>query len=277
MQVYPAGVTNIIQSIQRDDLFIEELQEYLTTTAKCLGQKNYNRLRKYLPHLTSAWYYSLTSLSNLLTLGEEYAGIIRFGSDNSIPSKYLHLLWLVLYVGGEPLFERITKKLEEHISNSTEIRNEAKSEITRILRFFRTNKDLFVRFHYSLFYIQGKYHSISNRISGIKYVLLRQWMQDNAATSSIKFLGYISLIYVMYSLIKNYIYQESTKENIVYSSELSKVCVLCVERRTNTCATLCGHLFCWHCIHDSLKYQQSCPVCREPVNPSRIVFLQNYT
>lgn len=102
-------------------------------------------------------------------------------------------------------------------------------------------------------------------------------MQDDVASSSIRFLGIVSLLYVLYNLVKNYIYQDSIiKENVSYASDSSKVCILCVESRKNTCTTFCGHLFCWQCIYDSLKHQQSCPICREPINPSRIAFLQNY-
>jgi peroxin-10 len=28
----------------------------------------------------------------------------------------------------------------------------------------------------------------------------------------------------------------------------SRICTLCLEERTDSCATECGHLFCWNCI-----------------------------
>lgn len=91
MKFNSADVTNIIQASQRDEAFVEELQEYLTSLVKCFGQNNYNQIRKLLPCLTTAWYYLMTSLSNLQTLGEEYAGLIRLGSNNKIPAKYVRM------------------------------------------------------------------------------------------------------------------------------------------------------------------------------------------
>lgn len=32
------------------------------------------------------------------------------------------------------------------------------------------------------------------------------------------------------------------------SSRASRSCTLCLEERTDSCATECGHLFCWNCI-----------------------------
>ena len=28
----------------------------------------------------------------------------------------------------------------------------------------------------------------------------------------------------------------------------SRICTLCLEERTDTCTTECGHMFCWNCI-----------------------------
>lgn len=79
-------------------------------------------------------------------------------------------MWLILYVGGEQLVEKILDKFEKQVSKSTNLRTEAKMEIIKNLKFLRMNKDLFLRLHYSFFYINGKYRNISNRLTGIKYV-----------------------------------------------------------------------------------------------------------
>lgn len=51
-------------------------------------------------------------------------------------------------------------------------------------------------------------------------------------------------------------------------------CNLCLERKPTT-TTVCGHLFCWFCIVEWLQGQHHCPLCREPMSPSRIVRLMN--
>ncbi|CDW86965.1 peroxisome biogenesis factor 10 [Stylonychia lemnae] len=52
-------------------------------------------------------------------------------------------------------------------------------------------------------------------------------------------------------------------------------CSLCYGTRINTTATICGHLFCWDCIHTSLKIKQECPQCREQCPPQKLVLVYN--
>lgn len=60
------------------------------------------------------------------------------------------------------------------------------------------------------------------------------------------------------------------------SSTVTTKCSLCWDERKNTACTPCGHLFCWHCILQWLQTKYECPLCRESVQPSRIVPLLNY-
>eukprot|EP00347_Sterkiella_histriomuscorum_P019496 403341406 len=53
-------------------------------------------------------------------------------------------------------------------------------------------------------------------------------------------------------------------------------CPLCYGARINTTATVCGHLFCWDCIHTSIKIKQECPQCREPCVPQKLVLVYNF-
>lgn len=53
-------------------------------------------------------------------------------------------------------------------------------------------------------------------------------------------------------------------------------CVLCLDYLKNVSLTQCGHLFCWECIMEWLGQREECPICREPLKQSRIIFLQNY-
>lgn len=103
-------------------------------------------------------------------------------------------------------------------------------------------------------------------------------MQDATYTQSFKLLGKVSLIYLIYSLIKDF-FNTDTEEVAVYKEATtvsSKLCVLCGDTRRNTSATSCGHLFCWDCIHNCLLYQSNCPICRDFIKPNKIVLLQNY-
>ena len=43
------------------------------------------------------------------------------------------------------------------------------------------------------------------------------------------------------------------------------ICPICLEEinEKNNCTTLCNHKFCLSCMLESLKYKNSCPICRE--------------
>ena len=52
-------------------------------------------------------------------------------------------------------------------------------------------------------------------------------------------------------------------------------CMLCYGTLTFTTATPCGHLFCWSCIHTSVKIKPECPSCREFSPPQTLVLINN--
>lgn len=67
-------------------------------------------------------------------------------------------------------------------------------------------------------------------------------------------------------------HQSSTQTNL----QIYTKCILCLEPRKNECVTQCGHVFCWKCIGDWCQIRKECPICREVIVPSRIIYLQNY-
>ncbi|CAH0552080.1 unnamed protein product [Brassicogethes aeneus] len=272
-----AEVSDILRGSQRDELFVNNIQDDLQLFYKVLSPRNYP-LRQTAPTVANAWYYLITSLGNVQTLGEEYTGTIRIDKENRIPGKFLHSIWLVLYLGGEPMLDRLIKKLKNQINNSQKITENSKSFFVNILNFVSNNKLKFNRIHKALFYINGKYYNVSNRITGIRYVLVREWLKDDTFTGSFRSLGYLSLFYTLFSMVHSLMTSHSGNSEMQTSTSLvsTKYCPLCTENLKSASATPCGHIFCWNCIYDCLSYQKNCPICREEIGHSRIYFLQNY-
>lgn len=55
----------------------------------------------------------------------------------------------------------------------------------------------------------------------------------------------------------------------------SRTCTLCLEERTDSCATECGHLFCWNCIVGWGREKAECPLCRQGLNLTRLLPIYN--
>lgn len=52
-------------------------------------------------------------------------------------------------------------------------------------------------------------------------------------------------------------------------------CTLCLEERTASCATECGHLFCWPCIVGWGREKAECPLCRQSLSITKLLPIYN--
>lgn len=76
------------------------------------------------------------------------------------------------------------------------------------------------------------------------------------------------------------------------SIRANRNCTLCLEERTSSCSTECGHLFCWSCIvgwgkekvaaafvpllkNTEETYQAECPLCRQSLSLARLIPIYN--
>ncbi|KAH7929359.1 hypothetical protein BV22DRAFT_1057113 [Leucogyrophana mollusca] len=59
------------------------------------------------------------------------------------------------------------------------------------------------------------------------------------------------------------------------NTRAGRSCTLCLEERTDSCATECGHLFCWSCIVGWGREKAECPLCRQSLNLTRLLPIYN--
>jgi len=163
---------------------------------------------------------------------------------------------------------------------------------------FGTLTKNFSQVHLALFFVWGKYYEMAKRMTkiiykyeagqegqhGISYLrpgrIIMFTIIIQLSIFAFKLIKTIKSAYTMSKRIKSQkskkreemklklsnpqedsgIIEENTEEtgNGAGSSERNQ-CILCYGARVNTTVTSCGHLFCWDCIHTSLKVKAECP------------------
>ncbi|KAH9964556.1 Pex12 amino terminal region-domain-containing protein [Russula dissimulans] len=64
-------------------------------------------------------------------------------------------------------------------------------------------------------------------------------------------------------------------ETVPASVRAGRTCTLCLEERTSSCVTECGHLFDWNCIYNWGRERAECPLCRQALNLTRLLPIYN--
>uniref|UniRef100_A0A2M4AWP8 RING-type E3 ubiquitin transferase n=1 Tax=Anopheles triannulatus TaxID=58253 RepID=A0A2M4AWP8_9DIPT len=295
-----AGKAEIIRSVQKDQLHIEEIRTALSDLLVVLSQRHWYRYNALCKPIAEILYHHYAILNNLQTLGEEYTGIIQVDSNYvMLPNKVLQLLAIVLEYGGEPAADRLLAYLQQELEQSDEMLPSAKRVINKFIDFVRASVPYVRAFHTSLFYINGGKYHISKRLTGINYVLIRNWLKENHSDLGYRMLGYVTLAQLVLTLAAHYRQhrrdaqrspiptldkvtapatprgQAENGENSSSGIPQSK-CALCMDTIHDVSVAQCGHLFCWQCIFSWLDQRQVCPICRDTIKKSRIVRLQNF-
>ncbi|KAH8234882.1 hypothetical protein KR032_004928 [Drosophila birchii] len=290
----------IVRSVQKDARYTNELAEDLSDVLRLTGPRNwikYNQMCRLLAELS---YHGFASANNLQTLGEEYTGIIQVdGNYKQIPSRLVQLLAIVLEFGGDSLFQRLLQKLELYVASHEDIRPEAKQHLKKVILRLKQSPGYVKALHKSLFYLDASKYQLSKRTTGINYVLIRHWLQPEFSLYGYKILGVITFLQVTVSLAisgwdawrehrrqqleaikqagKKLFLQRGSTSDVKEADPDSPQCILCLEPRSHSSLTPCGHIFCWHCLLEWLEERDECPLCRESLKKSQVILLQNYS
>ncbi|XP_053678725.1 peroxisome biogenesis factor 10 [Anopheles nili] len=284
-----AGQAEIIRSVQKDQEHIEYIRSALGELLLLLSQRHWFKYNSMCKLIAEILYHHYAILNNLQTLGEEYTGIIQVDANYvMLPNKALQLLAILLEYGGEHVTERVLTYIQTEIDRSEELLPSVKDSLHKFIDTLRVVVPYVRGLHTSLFYINGGKYHISKRLTGINYVLIRNWLKENHSIYGYKVLGYVTLVQLVLALATRYRqYRAEAKQkrpparisSSVQSAGVSTTahhCALCMDTAKDISATQCGHLFCWHCILNCLDMRQICPICRETVKKTRVVRLQNF-
>lgn len=288
MPFQQAGAAEVLRASQKDESFLDHLKSCVSEIVqRSAGTRVWLDIHKHAEILCEFAYYSLTTLCLRQTLGEEYTGILEVDhTKRRLPNTFERVAMVILQCFGPEVIRRLLSKLEDSSRAgklSIYLRPELKNLVLQHISTLKYSITLLHRLHLATFYFSGAFYHLSKRITGIKYVLVREWYGDSSASKSFQILGMVLLthtllttVYAAYTHLFLKLPTENTQPSAKCYVESKKQCSLCLDERKYSSVTPCGHLFCWHCIQECLQTSQQCPLCRHPATPSQVVPLLNY-
>ena len=195
------------------------------------------------------------------------------------------------------------------ISNSNENNGHSLDSSANIDRLAGLFKWL-IRLNLALFYTNGKYPSMLNRITGLRIdrvqsdvKIVAERPEYNAIGLMIIGQAFAKLVQALAEISLNTWYARkrrladkhpqptsnsieakvpsavSRNEQMVETTSKEVNCGICMNPRQHSAApTSCGHVFCWNCIqHWIATVRPECPLCRTPTRPQDVIVLNNYS
>ena len=272
-----ANQAEILRSYQRDDDFVKHLREKVIDLVQTIG-----RQRGLLPFVHSdvpfrLIYFFFTSGMGNQTLGEEYTGIVQANlGGHKVPSLLARVISVILECFGEKALLRMLKKLQLSVNRP---HSEFTPEAARFLNAFVAKAcsliPILILIHKGLFYMYGRYYSLGKRVAGIDYAKVYGQRPTDGISWGLRLLGMATLVQCLLKIWRSDSSESQSEKCVALDEKHTRLtCQLCLENVPTT-TTPCGHLFCWFCLADWLNAKPQCPLCREHVEPSRIVHVMN--
>ncbi|KAK2461720.1 hypothetical protein APHAL10511_006183 [Amanita phalloides] len=306
-----AQQAQIIRAHQRDTYHLSSLKQQTENVLRTLlGTRWLARRDKELDFFVKLLYYTLTTGRATQTLGEEYTDIWQYSSlRRQLPPPGRIRLALILLPTLPPyLIAKWTHSSLPHwftslVTGSTSAVSELNLAIFYIAGIYYdfVKRALGIQYRsptpenphirppsYSLLGIMLIVRLLHRLVSSVRWnrtenpnVSLTK--TPNSATDQETFLDDrpVSLLVGRSPEIegeKSAEHDEGTildVTGIPQDMRAGRNCTLCLEERTNSCATECGHLFCWDCIVGWGREKAECPLCRQSLDLARLLPIYN--
>lgn len=207
---------------------------------RLLGIRKWIQFRNLITNLSRFCYFSMTTLLNNTTPGEEFCE-------------------------AEPTKEIWNRLLMVILNSELQLPGD-------LQRFARLLKDM----NLVTFYLFGDSFEFAKRVANFSYSSYAQDISKPRDKLTYKILGIMTLIRLALTNTISQPQPETPTSAIITPKNNDIACPLCSGQRSHPTSTTCGHIFCWNCIHQWLKERTECPICRTATDPSRLIYLINF-
>ncbi|CAL1696607.1 unnamed protein product [Somion occarium] len=309
-----AQQAQIIRSNQRDLFHVSSLREQTENVVRAwLGSRWLSRWDKEIDLLVKVAYYGLTVGRATQTLGEEYTAIWQQSSRTELwPSGRIRAALILLPTVPGYLAEKFAPSLSQGSVSHRVLRTlptvlEVLAELNLAIFYLRGTYYTLVKRLLGIRYISSMPDNPNSRPPSysllgvlllfrltyrfISYVrMLRTSDRTNAARKEVTDDTQETFvddrpISIMLSQThpeeKPAIPAEEDELTILDVAQIpeelraSRSCTLCLEERTASCATECGHMFCWDCIYGWGREKAECPLCRQSLSLAKLLPVYN--
>jgi len=289
MLVLESSKAQMIHAMHKDETIIRDFRKKIEESLlDWVGPRVW--LEEEVDMVSRLLYLVPTMMSQRATLGEEWVDIYPLIFSQGTPPSKLRCLLLVYFLAVVPYIYKVIRKrarISRPNPRGAFIVEWFKRLWNNIVRFCKNvqNQQMLAcieQFNTMFFFYYGRFLTLGHRLLNIRFVQKRRPVN---ADGGYVLLGHFLLVRFILMAIQFKMKNkspgaerttETSEEEESKSSCCFGDCRLCLAPMQNPSVTVCGHVFCWHCIMEWTTKKSECPICRATTLPQQTIPCARY-